>query len=335
MGVVLLVSTVMESVTYVLSWLVFIPLEILWIPAQICGCLWVAYKQIYVSKKMGLSMTAIEVINNRWIMDLFGMRSDPATLCLVKVLPNTSIAGLFVTLIPFWVKWKICGKLEMFPRNVELGKESMMEIITGRTPYFDQVIARVLPKVEQFVVLGAGYDTRSYSKVEGVTVFEVDQTEVQNHKRQMVAAAGIAHDHVNFVPINFLSDKIFDKLIAAGYDPARRTLFLCEGVTMYLTEDAVRETIRQVRDQSPSGSTLLIDLYSTKPLDKLAKTMLCDAMLSSTNENFDFSLPLEKDWENTLQAFAHSEAMDVGQTFFMGSDNKQGPFMVVAELLVR
>ena len=52
---------------------------------------------MYVSKKLGVSFTAIEIINGRWTMDKFDLRKDPATVKLFNVLPNTSALGLLTS----------------------------------------------------------------------------------------------------------------------------------------------------------------------------------------------------------------------------------------------
>ena len=49
----------------ILSWIIYVPLQILFLPFVILGVVLAGYKQIVVSKKLGLSMTAIEVINGR------------------------------------------------------------------------------------------------------------------------------------------------------------------------------------------------------------------------------------------------------------------------------
>ena len=58
----------------ILSFLIFITLQILMIPFALIGVLWTAYKQVVVSKKLGTSQTAIEVLNGRWTKYVFGMR---------------------------------------------------------------------------------------------------------------------------------------------------------------------------------------------------------------------------------------------------------------------
>jgi hypothetical protein len=63
----------------VLAWLIYIPLQLAWLPLTLLGALWVAYKQVGVSRKLGLSQTAVEVLNGRWTGDRFGLRPDPAS----------------------------------------------------------------------------------------------------------------------------------------------------------------------------------------------------------------------------------------------------------------
>ena len=55
-----------------LAWLIYIPLQLIWLPLTLLGAVWVAYKQVGVSRKLGLSQTAVEVLNGRWTGDLLG-----------------------------------------------------------------------------------------------------------------------------------------------------------------------------------------------------------------------------------------------------------------------
>lgn len=319
----------------VLSWLVFVPLQILWIPISIVGMVMVGYNQMVVSKRLGVSQTAIEVFNGRWTMHLFELRRDPATVKLGEVLPNTSTRGLWLVLLPFWVKWKISGELAMYPRVVPPGEEGLGELVVARTVFFDRILARHLVDADQFVLMGAGYDTRPYGTLElhGARVFEVDQLAVQNHKREMLAEAGIDTGEVTFVAVDFAKDKVFDKLSEAGFERAKKTVFLWEGVTLYLSEGDVRRTMRQVRDNSPGGSVLVADVYAMRFID-MASSKASDAALSYTDENVGFGLPFDLDWDGVLRSFVESESLTVGQTDFMGSSNDKGPFMVVVEMMV-
>ena len=68
-----------------LSLVLYIPLQIAFIPLALIGFVLVAYRQMVVSKKMGISQTAIEILNGRWTMHAFGIRVDPLRPLLVSV----------------------------------------------------------------------------------------------------------------------------------------------------------------------------------------------------------------------------------------------------------
>jgi len=316
-----------------LSLALYIPLQIAFIPFALLGILMVAYRQMVVSKKLGVSQTAIEVLNGRWTMHVFGVRVDEASAKLAAALPNTSVIGLWLVLIPLWLKFKISGKLFLYPRVPEAGAESLGELVVVRTLYFDRVIERVIGEVEQFVVMGAGYDTRAYGGFhkEGVTFFELDQASVQQHKRNALTEAGIPCEHVRFVSVDFSKENTFDKLSEAGYDRSRKTLFLWEGVTLYLSESDVRKTMQDVRNHAPAGSVLLADIYADR-LVNIGKNYAGRKALDYTDEGFGFSLPLTTNYQETLAEFVESESMSVGEAFFMGHTSDKGPFMVVVEM---
>ena len=81
---------------------------------------------------------------------------------MAAVLPNTSTVGLWLVLFPLWVKHKMSGTYFGYPRAPEEGAEGLGDIVVARTLYFDRIIEDAAGELEQFVVLGAGYDTRAY-----------------------------------------------------------------------------------------------------------------------------------------------------------------------------
>lgn len=318
------------------SLLVFVPLQIAWLPLTILGAGWVGYRQMIVSRRLGVSQTAIEVLNGRWTMHTFGMRDDPAAAALCGALPNASAAGLWLALFPLYATYKFTGQYFLYPRVVAEGHESIAELVTARTTYIDRIIERVLGEVEQAVLLGAGMDTRAYGpmKRESVRVFELDQERTQSLKTEGLRAAGIDASHVSFVTVDFGREDAFDRLEAAGYDPKKKTLFLWEGVTLYLAEDSVRRTLRDVRDRAAPGSVIVADVYAKRFVD-IGKKGAAKKSLDFTDEGFGFGLPFESDHEATLSAFVESEGLTLGEAFFMGTTHDKGPFVVVAEIGAR
>ena len=318
-----------------ISWIIYIPLQIISIPVCILGVLLVTYRQMRVSKRLGVSQTAIEVFNARWTLNIFGMRNDPGAAKLGPVLPNTSTVGLWLALFPLWFKAKIAATPEIYPRRVEPGRENISDLFTARTIYLDSILARRLPTVEQFVLLGAGMDTRPYGtlNVDQVNVFELDLAATQNLKRKRLQQAAIKSDHVHFIATDFKNDEVFRQLDSAGYDGGKKTLFLWEGVTLYLSETEVRTILAKVRAEAVSGSVLLADIYSDWIVSRM-NSRIIRKTLRYTHETVRFALNFDKAWEHQLRNFVDSTGFTLGETFFMGTQSQHGPFVVVAELVV-
>jgi methyltransferase (TIGR00027 family) len=142
---------------------------------------------------------------------------------------------------------------------------------SARIWFFDAAVDRYLPDVAQFVILGAGFDTRAYRLPNDtrVRVFEVDSPQTQIVKRETLQKAGIDSNGVTFVPADFEKEDWLACLTVAGFDPGKRTLFLWEGVTMYLDREAVEDTLRKVASTA-HGSVVAFDYFTTEPLESRA-----------------------------------------------------------------
>lgn len=323
------------SLMKLFSFIIFIPLQIAFIPLMMVGILLTAYKQIIVSKRLGVSQTAIEIINGRWTMHIFGLRQDNATAALMAVLPNTSRFGLWLVLFPLWVQARLAGQPQIYPRIPPVGEESIADMVAARTAHFDTIIGRVIPKVDQFVLMGAGYDTRAYGHLaaSGVTCFEVDQAIVQGHKRAMLDAAGISSPNVSFVPVDFKMDNLFDKLAQSGFDASRKTLFLWEGVSLYLSDEEIAGTLALIKKQVEPGSILIADFYADRLIQTIGKANTNQKVLELTNETLDFGLPFSDNWQKVLSDFVSSQSMQQGESHFLGANHKGGPYAAVVEMI--
>jgi methyltransferase (TIGR00027 family) len=316
--------------------LVFIVVQILFIPLAIVGLIVVSYKQMYVSKKLGVSASANEVINGRWTMDVFGLRKDTASVKLNGVLPNSSVLGMWMILFPSYLRYKISGKNKGYPSISKLGEEGVSNIVMNRTIYFDNIINKSKDKVEQFVIMGAGFDTRCYGdlKNSNLKFFELDQAKTQKLKKEYLKKAGIDTSHVNYVEVDFSTEHWYEKLEKAGYDSSKKSIFLWEGVTLYLSEKDVRNTLKEIKEHAAPGSIIVADLYAksfvTGEYVPGMKTALKAQKI--TDEEFGFGIDFSSDYENTLKTFLESENTKVGDTYFMGPKTKKGTYMVVAEI---
>lgn len=112
----------------------------------------------------------------------------------------------------------------------------------------DTIVELVAGGVRDIVVLGAGFDSRPWRlpELRGARIVEVDRAGTQAVKAAAVRAAGVDTGRVGFLPVDFETDDLATALRAGGVGE-RRTLFVWEGVTNYLTAAAVDRTLAVLR----------------------------------------------------------------------------------------
>jgi methyltransferase (TIGR00027 family) len=138
----------------------------------------------------------------------------------------------------------------------------MHDYLRGRTAFFDRVVVGALDRGFTQVVIGAaGYDGRAlrYAKP-GVSWFEVDLLSTQQDKVARLRRLGIATEHVHFVEADFASGPVAERLLAAGLSPSVPSLFLLEGVAVYLERPVLERALRQFAQAAGPGSRLAISM---------------------------------------------------------------------------
>lgn len=146
-------------------------------------------------------------------------------------------------------------------RRLDASQPHMELWIGVRTRVLDLAVQRRGPALGQVVVLGAGLDTRAARLAHPeVRFFEVDAPATQQHKRARVAELeGYPADAATYVACDFEHQDFLEQLQAAGFDAGRPALFLWEGVTYYLSEPAVRATLRRLASGGHAETTVLFD----------------------------------------------------------------------------
>jgi methyltransferase (TIGR00027 family) len=129
-----------------------------------------------------------------------------------------------------------------------------------RTRFIDEAVEKAFSQgIGQVVILGAGLDTRPYrlAGMERAQVFEVDLPSVQETKKKRLHRHfGRLPANVTFVPIDFDKESLEEVFSRTAFDPSKPSLFVWEGVTQYLSEQAVRRTLAFVGASAP-GSVLV------------------------------------------------------------------------------
>src|SRR5688500_11823407 len=100
------------------------------------------------------------------------------------------------------------------------------------------------------------------------TVFEVDFPPTQELKKLRIRESlGRIPKNVVFVPIDFTKEDLRTVLLKAGYRADRKTVFVWEGVSFYLSEADVTATLRFVAKNSAPGSTIVFDYESERVIN--------------------------------------------------------------------
>jgi len=177
-------------------------------------------------------------------------------------------------LSPFWKFWVILmHSPKIFDAFIKIREKRTPGIIGGmicRTRYIDDVLNNAIEEgIGAVVNLGAGMDTRAFriSGIKNIQYFELDFPELQKTKRSYIdKKIGELPSNVILVPIDFDRQDIGDELQKAGYSLSTKTLFMWEGVTQYISKEAVDETIKFVA-QASAGSkivfTYVLDSFIT------------------------------------------------------------------------
>ena len=138
----------------------------------------------------------------------------------------------------------------------------ILDCIPARTRYIDEYVSECADAgLEQLIILGAGYDSRAF-RIEGlkgkVTVFEVDHPATQKLKiEKLKNMLDPLPSNVVYVPIDFNKETLPQKMSESKYDKDKKSLFIWEGVTPYLTAEAVDETLHFVATNSGPGSSII------------------------------------------------------------------------------
>jgi methyltransferase (TIGR00027 family) len=125
----------------------------------------------------------------------------------------------------------------------------------ARTKLIDDWIGQAACDIDQVVLLGAGFDTRAWrlNALASARIFEVDHPNTATVKQERLRAAHADLRKVTFVSVDFEIDDFDELLRGAGFDPLRRAIVVWEGVSQYLTGDAVCGVMRWAGRLAPGS----------------------------------------------------------------------------------
>ncbi|MBT4928446.1 MAG: class I SAM-dependent methyltransferase, partial [Cellvibrionales bacterium] len=145
------------------------------------------------------------------------------------------------------------------------------EHLISRTRFIDDLVKKNSASgVEQYVILGAGYDSRAHrlELPSSLRIFEVDQPEVQARKRSKLPEELSNSENMTYVAVDFTHQSLTEQLMNAGFDQNKSTVFTLEGVSQYITKEALSSTIKEVAALTQRASSILFISYVSELFDK-------------------------------------------------------------------
>jgi len=149
----------------------------------------------------------------------------------------------------------------------------MVRTMIVRSRFIDDALeAAIEDGATQVLILGAGFDSHAYRferLLQDVAVFELDRPATLAMKRQRVdQVLGRAPPNLRYVAVDLETESLRDALESSGYDFAQQSFVIMEGLTMYLNELALRQTLALVASHS-SGSSVVFDFVTRVMVDAL------------------------------------------------------------------
>jgi methyltransferase (TIGR00027 family) len=152
--------------------------------------------------------------------------------------------------------------------------------------------------IEQVAIVGAGYDDRALRfRSPGVRFFELDHPDTQADKRRRLQAIGWALRGPRLIPAEFGHDPVGGLLGVGGQSDMHPTLFICEGVLVYLGLSEITDLLSGLRARAADGSMLAASL-AVHPFGIPSEHVVSEANLARGGGT-------EEPWRTILPAEAH------------------------------
>jgi len=149
--------------------------------------------------------------------------------------------------------------------------KGIYEYVISRTKYIDAVFRQALSdQFTQILLLGAGFDTRALrfqEEARQTRIFELDAPSTQEAKIGQYQKRHLSiPSNLVFIAIDFDKELLPDKLDMAGFHKDRRSLFILEGLLMYLEPESVHTTFQTIREYAGTASLVVFDYIQASVL---------------------------------------------------------------------
>lgn len=189
----------------------------------------------------------------------------------------------------------------------------------ARTKYIDDLLQSTITNgVKQVIILGAGFDTRALRLpfLESIPVIEIDHPNTSNFKTTTYKnRIGPLSKNIEFYQIDFNKQSLEGLAEQNNFDFTKPTTVIWEGVTNYLTEDAIKSTFGFI-SKFTKNSHVIFTYVHKKILEDPSSFLGGEKLLADLDkleEKWTFGFQPEE-LSNYLKSFDMMVIEDMGAT---------------------
>ena len=318
--------------------IIYLILQIIFVPLVIIGMIVGLLVELRGSKKHGVSFSAGQSLQYRWIMHYFETREDELSVRFTKAYPAESHIALWFVMGALIIAQRLFGFKTKLGKLVKLGYETIDTTSGIRVLLFDQAIEKHMDNVEQLVIPGVGFDliANKYTNGTSLKVFEIDQTNTINLKQKTLQKSGIKSDWITYIPVDYDVESWSKKLVDVGFDATKKTLFLWQSVSLYLTPKQVETTLLEMKQLAAPGSVIVQDFYSLAflegELSSAAKKQM--NLIKKAGEPWQFGLDMKEQPKEKVGAYLASCGLLLTNYYQFGEKTTKEAWYCIVESII-
>lgn len=171
--------------------------------------------------------------------------------------------------------------------------------------------------LEQYVILGSGYDTSAYKVNDKIKVFELDKEEMISDKKSRVLKANINCLNVNYVGCDLSDSNWINILREAGFDNRKKSFWAILGVSYYLEKKEFLNMIKILSGNMTSGSCIVFDYPTLEDDDeKIRKETLAGALNENMKGRYSREDILKISADASLKVYEDLDNNDINSDYF-------------------
>lgn len=206
--------------------------------------------------------------------------------------------------------------------------KGIYEYVIARTRYIDALFVSALKdEFKQVLLFGSGFDSRALrfdKENRNTKIFEIDAPVTQAEKAKALQKKNLKiPEKLVSVSLDFNKETLDEVMPRMGVTAGVKSLFIMEGLIMYLSKEAVKNTFRYVSGAAGPGSIVVFDHIHKGVLnreDKLYGEEKIYKTVANAGEEWTFGLGTEEVAELLagygFSIIDHSDAAELERRYF-------------------